>query len=206
MQESIQIRALLWQDANILYTDFPRLLEAYLRQNPVTQEAEKLGLELRESDPMEWENVEKFIRKVGEWAGKTGPRVLSGKVLKGDSGDILNRIPAAVAHLKLARPDPMAALKEIDKIKGLDVSFASKILRLLFPEYCPVLDSILSCRLDYPLTSDGYGRFTLRCTEIAGELNRTQIASTFPGRKDWRPADVEAALFSWISPAWRGTQ
>lgn len=196
MLESIQIRALIWQDERIPSADFPGLLEAYLKQNPLTEEAEKLGLELRESDPIEWEKVEAFITKVGEWAGKTGPRVVRGQVLKGERSKIVEGIRAAIAHLKSATPDVTAALKEMDKIRGLGVSFASKHLRLLFPEYCPVLDSTLSCRLGFPLTPDGYGRFARKCTEIADQLNQAQVASAFPGRRDWRPADVEAALFA----------
>ncbi len=206
MVESIQIRALLWQDASIPYADFPRLLEAYLKQNPLTQEVENLGLELRESDPMEWEKVEAFITKVGEWAGQTGPRVVRGQVLKGNRSEIVSRMRDAVAQLKSAKPNLTAAFEEMGKIKGLGVSFASKHLRLLFPEYCPVLDSTLSYRLGYPLTTDGFGAFARLCTTVADELNRAQIASTFPGRKDWRPADVEAALFAWINPTWRATR
>ena len=93
-------------------------------------------------------------------------------------------------------------MKKMDEVKGLDVSFASKHLRLLFPEYCPVLDSILSCRLGYALTADGYGAFARRCTDLAVELDQARVVSTFPGRTHWRPADVEAALFAWVN-GWR---
>lgn len=202
MAGSVQITALLWQKVAIPYADFPVLLAAYLKQNPSTPEVEQLGLALRASDPMKWDDLEAFMKKVGEWAGKTGPRVILGQVLRGNTIEIGRKVRDAIAHLRSAKPDPVAALEEMDKVKGLDVSFASKHLRMLFPEYCPVLDSILSCRLGYAPTADGYGAFARRCTAIAGELNRTQITSTFPGRTDWRPSDVEAALFAWVN-GWR---
>ena len=151
---------------------------------------------------MKWDDLEAFMKEVGEWAGQTGPRVILGQVLKGNAIEIMGKVSDAIAQLKLDKPNPTAALKKMDEVKGLDVSFASKHLRLLFPEYCPVLDSILSFRLGYAPTADGYGAFARRCTEIAGELNRAQIASTFPGRTDWRPSDVEAALFARIN-GWR---
>jgi hypothetical protein len=139
------------------------------------------------------------MKKVAEWAGKTGPRVVLGQVLKGSKTQIESNVRDAIAQLRSDKPNLVAALKKMNEVDGLGISFASKHLRLLFPEYCPVLDSILSCRLGYALTADGYGAFARRCTEIAGELNRAQIASTFPGRTDWRPSDVEAALFAWVN-------
>lgn len=214
MAGSIQITALVWQQVTIPYTDFPVLLTAFLNQNRtaflnqnrITKEAEELGRALRESDPMNWDNLETFMKKVGEWAGKTGPRVVLGQVLKGNTNEIKDEIKGkvrdAIAQLKSDKPNPAAALRKMVETRGLDISFASKHLRLLFPEYCPVLDSILSCRLGYALTTDGYEAFARRCTEIASELNRAQIASTFPGRTDWRPSDVEAALFAWVN-GWR---
>jgi hypothetical protein len=202
MAESIQVTALVWQQATIPYADFPVLLAAFLKENPSTPEVERLGLALRESDPMKWDDLEIFMKKVGEWAGKTGPRVVLGKVLKGNTIEIEGKVRDAIAQLRSDKPNPVAALRKMDEVKGLDVSFASKHLRLLFPEYCPVLDSILSCRLGYPLTADGYGAFARRCAEIADELNRVPVASTFPGRTDWRPSDVEASLFAWVN-GWR---
>jgi hypothetical protein len=85
------------------------------------------------------------------------------------------------------------------EIRGLDVSFASKHLRFLFPKYCPTLDSILSFRLRYKPSPAGYGSFVRKCNGIAGELNNAKIASIFPGQTDWRPSDVEAALFAWAN-------
>jgi hypothetical protein len=202
MAASIQITALVWQQVTIPHADFPVLLAAFLRENPSTPAAERLGLALRESDPMKWDDLETFMKKVGEWAGKTGPRVVLGQVLKGNTSEIKDKVRDAIAQLKSDKPNPAAALRKMDEVKGLDISFASKHLRLLFPEYCPVLDSILSCRLGHALTADGYEEFARRCTEIAGELNRAQIPSTFPGRTDWRPSDVEAALFAWVN-GWR---
>src|SRR5271155_5616569 len=166
MAASIQITALVWQQVTIPHADFPVLLAAFLRENPSTPAAERLGLALRESDPMKWDDLETFMKKVGEWAGKTGPRVVLGQVLKGNTSEIKDEIKDkvrdAIAQLKSDKPNPAAALRKMDEVKGLDISFASKHLRLLFPEYCPVLDSILSCRLGHALTADGYEEFARR--------------------------------------------
>jgi len=114
---------------------------------------------------------------------------------------IENVMRDAISQLGSNQPDPVTALNKMLEIKGLDVSFASKHLRFLFPKYCPTLDSILSFRLGYKPSPRGYGSFVRKCNEIAHELNnaKIEIASIFPGQIDWRPSDVEAALFAWVN-------
>ena len=157
MDGGICIGAFVWQEVVIPHTKFPVLLNAFLEDNPKTPGVEALGLALRTSNPMNWDDIEAFIRAVCDWAGKTGPRVL-GQVLAVGTTDIENDIRDAIienamhdaiSQLGSVRPDPANALKQMLKIQGLDVSFASKHLRFLFPKYCPTLDSILSYRLGY---------------------------------------------------------
>ena len=54
MAGSIQIRALVWQQATIPYADFPVLLAAHLKQYPGTPGVERLGFASLESDPIKW--------------------------------------------------------------------------------------------------------------------------------------------------------
>jgi hypothetical protein len=51
-------------------------------------------------------------------------------------------------------------------LNGLAVSFASKHLKFLAPEKAVVLDSIVSKRLGYELTPDGYQAFLNDCRRI----------------------------------------
>src|SRR5207248_9192106 len=90
-----------------------------------------------------------------------------------------------------------SALESMTEIKHLGVSFASKHLRCLFPEYCPVLDSILSNRLFYELSASGYKSFATACNDIAEELNGTNVVCSMLGRQSWESSDVESARCAW---------
>jgi len=158
---------------------------------------------------MTWDDIESFIKAVCKWAGSTGNRV-RGQVLKPGKtaietamrdAMIENSLRDAIFQLGSNQPNPVGALEKMLKVRGLDVSFASKHLRLLFPEYCPTLDSVLSLRLGYKASPRGYGSFVRKCNEIADELNaaKIEIASIFRGQADWRPSDVEAAIFAWAN-------
>jgi hypothetical protein len=149
---------------------------------------------------MIWSSLEAFIKQVCTWGGYTG---ISGRILKNNSHNtIMGKVDSAIRKLQLTAPDLVGALESMTQIKGLGVSFATKHLRFLFPEYCPVLDSTLSCRLLYELSTNGYESFAAACKNIAGELNNANIVSTFPGKPSWRPSDVEAALYAWTNE-WR---
>ncbi len=132
----------------------------------------------------------------GDYAGISG-RVL--KTTNNTRAKIENKVGGAILQLNSTPPDIVGALRSILGIKGLGVSFASKHLRFLFPEHCPVLDSMLSSRLFYDLTADDYGKFAAACKGMADELNGARIATTLPGQSTWRPSDVEAALYAWVN-------
>jgi len=76
------------------------------------------------------------------------------------------------------------------------VSFASKHLRLLRPDLCPVLDNILSEKLGYPLNTRGYRRFAKDCRRAARVLERHGVSNPL-GRDGgaWFAADVEMAFY-----------
>jgi hypothetical protein len=113
---------------------------------------------------------------------------------------IESKVGSAILLLSSTPPDLAGALNSMREIKELgQVPFASKHLRFLFPEYCPVLDSILSRRLPYDLSTDGYVRFASTCEGMADQLNSAKIVSPFPGKPSWRPSDVEAALYAWAN-------
>jgi len=204
--DGFPITALLKQQVILLHSDFPVLLTAHLRQSNKagpnvpkgTQALEADGYTLRTSSPMVWANLEAFIKDVCRWGDYAG---ISGRVLKNNArSHIKSKVGNAISLLSFTPPDLAGALNSVREIKGLgSVSFASKHLRFLFPEHCPVLDSILSSRLLYDLSTDGYLLFASACQAMAEELNKAKISTTFPGQSFWRPSDVEAALYAWVN-------
>src|SRR5713226_6520946 len=198
----IPITALVKQQVIIPHAEFPSLLNAHLNRNPGpkgTVALENRGHALRTSAPMKWADLEAFIKDACRWGDYAG---ISGRVLKSKTNaraKIEGKVGDAILRLSATPPDLVGALKTMTEIKGLGVSFASKHLRFLFPEYCPVLDSILSGRLFYELSVDGYRSFAAACKRMAAELNSAKIDTTFPGQSGWRPSDVEAALYAWIN-------
>lgn len=135
-----------------------------------------------------------FIRDVCTWGNypRTADRVLGGNPFP----EIRRRFVNAITALTRARPDLKLALREIRRIRHLGLSFASKHLRLLRPDLCPVLDSILSERLGYPLNVAGYRRFADHCLQAARWLDHHRVGNPVP-RPDgrWFAADVEMALY-----------
>jgi hypothetical protein len=94
----------------------------------------------------------------------------------------------------------MGALHEINRIKHLGrSSFASKHLRFLRPDVCPILDSIISGMLNYEFNARGYGQLSKDCLRVAKVLQAVGIPN--PMHRDqgsWYAADVEMALFAYL--------
>jgi hypothetical protein len=88
------------------------------------------------------------------------------------------------------------ALTHVDKLRFLDVSFASKHLRFLRPDICPVFDSILHDALPYKFDAGGYSDFAKDCESLARVLAANQIRNPRqrPGGA-WFVADVEGAVY-----------
>jgi hypothetical protein len=194
----IQITALVPRKVIIPYGEFPQRLTAHLARNPNTQALEATGQTLRTASAISLQSLEAFIRQVCAWGDYSG---IAGRVLKNNtSAKILANMNGAIAKLNSSPPDLVGGLESVMQIKHLgQVSFASKHLRFFLPESCPVLDSILSERLLYEMTPSGYGDFCTACKKMADELNQANIPCSFPGSPNWRPSDVEAALYAWVN-------
>ena len=107
----------------------------------------------------------------------------------------------AQAAIEQEQPDLQTAIREVRALNGLGLSFASKHLRMLWPQHCPVLDSVLHTHLGYPLNSTGYRQLPEDCRTVAALLEHQGI--TNPVRKNrhaWYVADVEAAVFTYVRP------
>ena len=144
-----------------------------------------------------------FIRGVCEWGGYPGT---AERVLKQNAWpEIRRQFGNAIAALSLEPPDAKSALYALRRVRHLGPSFASKHLRLLRPDVCPVLDNTLSKKLGYSLDSRGYRRFSADCLQVARLLERLGVRNPV-GRQGgkWFAADVEMALFVCVKEISRG--
>lgn len=175
--------------ASIPLRDFPTLLQAHLDGEPTTSEIEQLGANYV-AGGFRSEDTENFVRAVCRWGNYPG---VAGKVLKHNDLKFI-RDQLQKAHAKIAASDPGAAIQSVTSIKCLAVSFGSKHLKFLCPDGAVVLDKIISERLGYLRTPEGYVEFLNDCCAIRDVLNEAKIAAS-KQRPEWRVCDVEMAIF-----------
>jgi len=184
---------------------FTELVECHLRNVPNTRELEHEASHLCDTGFAEKQLAE-FIRKVCEWGGYAG---IAGRVL-----NEMNNPPSTIPRqfIKAAEvlnsdvPDIQGAWYALNHIKHLGPSFASKHLRFLRPDVCPVLDGIIS-QLGYAMNSNGYKQLSDDCLRIAKALQQYAISNPMnreSGR--WFAADVEMALYAYWNPRWGVTR
>ena len=176
-----------------ILNEFPRLMEQHIQDFPGTLDLENEASELINSD-FDSQRLETYIRNVCRWGNFAG---IAGRVINNnDINEIKNVFRDAYNLLNQNIPNASAALARVNMINGLGTpSFASKHLRFIKPEICPVYDAILTDKLPYAFDPEGYGGFTTDCQAVAEQLNNNNIQN--PGRQDrqWFAADVEAVLF-----------
>jgi hypothetical protein len=139
-----------------------------------------------------------FVKHVCRWGGYAG---LWGRVLRDNDSRIIREALVETSRcLKDPSPNLAVALAHVNRVKGLgQVSFASKHLRFLCPELCPVFDSYLQAALPYPYDGRGYGAFGEDCRLLGQVLTERGVANPWPARRGhWFAADVEAAVFSFV--------
>lgn len=180
------------------FADFSRLIERHLYCYPNTPNLELEGSQLKSADFAE-QQLGSFIRHVCIWGGYPG---IGGRIINQNSmSKISECFRSAMAKLESDIPNISGALQEVNFIRGLGTpSFASKHLRFLRPDICPILDSIISARLSYPFNGYGYQALSSDCAKIAVLLQFNQIAN--PRHRDdnkWYIADIEMAIFSYLN-------
>jgi hypothetical protein len=177
-------------------SDFTRLVKDHLDEWVGTKELEYEASRLRAAGFPE-EQFASFIPRVCKWGNYPG---IAGKVLKNnDLPMIRGQFIGATNALDSAIPDVQVALRQMKQIYGLGTSFASKHLRFLRPDVCPILDSIISNNLGYASDEHGYKRFSDDCLRIAKALKQHGVCNPM-GRESgkWFAADVEMALFTYL--------
>lgn len=177
---------------------FSDLLNAHHAKFSRTPEIEDQGQQLiAENFPKD--RVREFVQEVCSWGNYPG---IAGRVLKHNSvTDIRNGLIAACARLAENPPKLGPALASVNALKHLGTTpFASKHLRLLRPDLCPVFDSLLHNALPYPLNQAGYRLFAADCGELAEALEESGVPN--PRKRpnnSWFVADVESALYAHVT-------
>jgi hypothetical protein len=189
-------------DQTIIITESPVQPGAFsglVERHPQIEKTLSLEVEARRlmTTNFSRQQLSAFIRGVCAWGGY--PRTAA-RVLEQNAWPVIqHQFSSAIAALSLEPPDLQSALRALMRVRHLGLSFASKHLRLLRPDLCPVLDSTLSETLGYPLNSRGYQRFANDCQKVAALLQELGVPNPL-GRDGgkWYPADVEMALFVYV--------
>lgn len=174
------------------FADFPKLILIHEDSFPRVLELEDEAQNLITSG-FKAKGLRKYIPAVCKWGKYAG---IGAKVVQSNSiKKIQDSFRAANTWLSSAKPRPEEALRCINQIKNLGrPSFASKHLRMMYPNICPVFDSVLNDKLPYSFNPSGYAEFAKDCAEVARLLNSNGV--TNPLRKLWLVADVERAIFA----------
>lgn len=188
-------------NATVPFADFSKLVEAHLNICKKTPDLEIEGSRLKSADFAE-QQLEPFIRHVCTWGGYPG---IGGRIIKDNSmTDISKYFSSAMAKLESDVPDISGALLEINFICGLGKPpFASKHLRFLRPDICPILDKKVRYGLSYPFNEHGYQALSNDYAKIAAALQYNQVAN--PRHRDgdkWYISDIDMAIFAYLSN-WR---
>lgn len=184
-------------ETKIPLVDFPHLVEEHTRHYRDTQVLERFGQELVARDfPLP--DLEQFIRQVCSWGGYSG---IAGRIFNRNSTvDIRQCFVKVVRFFDQPTPDFKAALRELNAIKGLGTpSFASKQLRFLFPETCPILDSI-NKSLGYTFNPEGYEQLAKDCAIIARSLEQAAIPNPMNrSHNKWFVGEIDMAIFAYLN-------
>lgn len=188
----------VWYGSNGIALDaFPELLRLHSERTRGTLEIETRARDVVAAG-FAPAYLEAFIRDVCAWGGYFG---IAGRVLANNStAELAARFRHAHMELtadRLGHENAGAALRELNRIKGLGTpSFASKHLRFLSPEQCPILDRLIATTCGYPFSVAGYERYAQDCAAIARVLEDEGLRNPLAGSPgEWRAADVDAAVF-----------
>jgi hypothetical protein len=198
----------------IRYEEFAGLLCAGRRIDPTTEEVEALSLEilkLARENQLSDKNAFEFVKKVCYWGGRSGWGLVFPQVKKywiSTNANHLERAANAVELIiepsdealsdELVRSSLKAAIGEILKIKGLAVSFASKVARFLDPVHSGVLDKVVGEELDVPVPVNvkNYLEYCSRLGRLASKLKEKGVINPLVQTAHWRAADIDLVLWT----------
>jgi hypothetical protein len=137
---------------------FPDLARKHRKLCPDTPDVEALGLKFV-LDGFPEADVINFVRRVCRWGGYAG---IAGRVSRDARPPAISAALRAGYNLAIGG-SPGNGLRAINGLRGLGISFASKHLRFLIPQSAVVLDSVISGRLGYSMSIEGYESFLADC-------------------------------------------
>ena len=135
-----------------------------------------------------------FVRLVCAWGGLRGdnPSKIRESIGQPGRGTTWLKCVLRKGQAFSVTQEYERAIAAFDDIRGLGISFRSKLLRFLSPDDAAVLDSVIRKKLGYPHNVAGYREFVTDCKAIRDRLKET---TTRPDGADWRTADVEMGIF-----------
>jgi hypothetical protein len=173
-------------------SDFSELTARHMRAVPETRSLEAQAAGVMQAgfpEPL----LGEFITAVHRWGGSSRqlPRVLR----SAQPG----HFKRAVRALEEFPPDIESAILAVTAMDGLGISFASKHLRLLRPDLCPVLDSRVRAYFKYRKDAAGYCRLQKDAINAAHALERAGVFNPMQ-RPDgrWYAADIDMAVYAFI--------
>lgn len=174
---------------------FPKMIESHGNNFQDTLTIEERYESLARSPIENFDSIANYIKDVSRWGNYAG---VGGKVLKYNAEETIIEVFEKVRQILIeGNPNLELALSTINGLYGLGTpSFASKHLRFLRPEECPVYDRILTNVLPYSFNPVGYARFARDCKAISNELCSKKIKNPVRESGLWYVGDVEAAIFS----------
>ncbi len=194
--------------------DFPKYYRCFVKANgSTTADVESLGASLVKGGLGDVKRTKDFVWEVCRWGGSTGYRIRGNLCKHQRNGAFTKKRFANVvadSARMLQNGDLESAINKITDIKGLRISYGSKILRMLLPQQAGAYDGILQTMLSSYIKS-GYAEFCADCKMVANELNTRGIESPHAKLKikgprkngEWFVADVEAVIFHYLQPIYR---
>lgn len=135
-----------------------------------------------------------FVRLVCAWGGLRGdnPSKIRESISQPGRGTTWLKGVLTKGQAFSIKQEYERAIEAFNDIRGLGISFRSKLLRFLSPDDAAVLDSVIRKELGYPHSVAGYREFVTDCKAIR---DRLKVTTTRPDGADWRTADVEMGIF-----------
>lgn len=182
-------------------SDFSSLVELHLKTVPGTRELETKGQELIAAGLTE-SLLRDFIDAVHSWSGSFRNYY---KVIEDAKVAYFQN---ALQALSVTLPMVERALSSLLEIDGLGISYGSKHLRFLRPEFCPILDNVVWEEFKYSWNPIGYRMLQSDVMRAAKHLEENNIANPMNRSNGcWFAGDVDMAIFACLQhkakkPGW----
>ncbi len=186
------------------YRQFPSKLAVHLLKAPNTLLIEYKWKQIS-SNPLTSANAWDFLKQVVDWGSV---HWVNSKIKSNTKNNVRLCLSTAKNHLAGPNPKIGNALAAVSNINGLGISFATKVVRFICPEHCPVLDKVIwqgmymGCGANGStpptIANGGLKNYTSYVTDIKAIAQKMKKIPNPLGRPngEWYPADVEMAIYA----------